>query len=140
VPAGINFKWNHSNLDKGRTLGRKAAEEAIAAYQARDKKPFAENERVRFINERKDDKKGRHIDRERLAKAIAQAKGAGDPETSLKRMDWRVDAISGERVEPDGNGHYPKGSIPYPDFAMRYPEVKAIYVRLGAPDPGLERL
>jgi predicted acylesterase/phospholipase RssA len=140
VPAGINFKWNHSNLDKGRRLGRKAAEEAIAAYHARDKKPFAENERVRFINERKDEKKGRHIDRERLAKAIAQAKGAGDPETSLKRMDWRVDATSGERVEPDGNGNYPKGSIPYPDFAMRYPEVKAIYVRLAAPDPGLERL
>ena len=68
VPAGINFKWNHSNLDKGRRLGRKAAEEAIAAYQARDKKPFAENERVRFINERKDEKKGRHIDRERWQK------------------------------------------------------------------------
>jgi len=33
VPAHINFKWNHSNLDQGRALGKAAAEEAIAAYK-----------------------------------------------------------------------------------------------------------
>src|ERR1700755_1420608 len=31
VPGHINFKWNHSNLDNGRVLGRAAAEQAIAA-------------------------------------------------------------------------------------------------------------
>ena len=30
VPAHIDFKWNHSNLDQGRRLGRAAAEKAIA--------------------------------------------------------------------------------------------------------------
>lgn len=140
VPAGINFKWNHSNLDKGRTLGRKAAEEAIAAYQARDKKPFAENERVRFINERKDDKKGRHIDRERLAIAIAEAKGTRDQKRWLERMESWVDAGSGKEVESDETGKYPIGAIPFPDFALRVPQVKAIYDRLGAPASRLEQL
>jgi predicted acylesterase/phospholipase RssA len=138
VPAGINFKWNHSNLDKGRRLGRKAAVEAIAAYQARDRKPLAKNERVRFINERKDGKKGRHIEEDRLAQAIALATGTRDPEPWSKKMESRVDAKSGKEVEQDGNGKYPKGSIPYPEFAMRNPEVKAIYDRLSA--PGLKLL
>ena len=93
VPAGINFKWNHSNLDKGRRLGR----------------------------------------------AIAQATGRGDPEAWFKRMESRVDAESGKAVEPDETGN-PIGSIPFPDFALRYPEVKTIYDRLGAPDPDLELL
>src|SRR5258708_5726270 len=30
VPGHINFKWNHSNLDDGRKLGKAAAEQAIA--------------------------------------------------------------------------------------------------------------
>jgi len=140
VPAGINFKWNHSNLDKGRRLGRKAAKEAIAAYQARDKKPLAETERVRFINERKDEKKGRHIDKDRLAKAIAMATGTSDLARWLKKMESRVDAESGTEVEPDETGKYPKGSIPYPTFALRYPEVKANYDRLGPLDPRLKLL
>jgi predicted acylesterase/phospholipase RssA len=140
VPAGINFKWNHSNLDMGRRLGREAADEAIAKYFAEGTKTLAENKKARFINERKDDKKGRDIDKERLANAIARAKGTRDPERWLKRMESRVDAESGKEVEPDGTGKYPKGSIPFPDFALRYPEVKTIYDRLGAPDPGLERL
>ena len=32
VPGHINFKWNHSNLENGRELGRAAAEQAIKAY------------------------------------------------------------------------------------------------------------
>ena len=32
VPGHINFKWNHSNLDNGRKLGKAAAEQAIKAY------------------------------------------------------------------------------------------------------------
>jgi predicted acylesterase/phospholipase RssA len=35
VPGHINFKWNHSNLDNGRELGRAAAEQAIKAYEER---------------------------------------------------------------------------------------------------------
>ena len=140
VPAGINFKWNHSNLDKGRTLGRKAAEEAIAAYFAAGTRTLAENEKVRFINERKDDQKGRHIDRERLAIAIGLAKDTRDPERWFKRMESWVDAGSGKEVEPDETGNYPKGAIPFPDFALRVPKVKTIYDRLGAPDRRLELL
>jgi predicted acylesterase/phospholipase RssA len=50
VPGHINFKWNHSNLDDGRKLGKAAAEQAIAVYQREIKhkpqgKPY-------FINER----------------------------------------------------------------------------------------
>ena len=33
VPGHINFKWNHSNLDNGRALGRAAAEQAIKRYE-----------------------------------------------------------------------------------------------------------
>jgi predicted acylesterase/phospholipase RssA len=51
VPAHIDFKWNHSNLDKGRKLGRAAAEKAIAAYRAAGTKAANENDKVRFINE-----------------------------------------------------------------------------------------
>jgi predicted acylesterase/phospholipase RssA len=52
VPAHIDFKWNHSNLDNGRKLGRAAAEKAIAAYKAAGTKAANENDKVRFINER----------------------------------------------------------------------------------------
>jgi predicted acylesterase/phospholipase RssA len=37
VPGHINFKWNHSNLDKGRELGRRAAEQAIQEYRGAKK-------------------------------------------------------------------------------------------------------
>jgi predicted acylesterase/phospholipase RssA len=41
VPGHINFKWNHSNLNDGRKLGRHAARQAIARYNERksEKKP-----------------------------------------------------------------------------------------------------
>ena len=62
VPAHIDFKWNRSNLDNGRKLGRAAAEQAIAAYKATGTKTAAENEKVRFINENpKEDKKARAV-------------------------------------------------------------------------------
>jgi predicted acylesterase/phospholipase RssA len=132
VPAGINFKWNHSNLDKGRELGREAAEAAITEYKNAGITTLDENKEIRFINERKDGKEGRHIDKERLAGAIALAKGTIDRGPWLERMDWWVDAKSGKKVEPDKNGKYPKGSIPYPEFAINYPEVKTFYYGRGA--------
>jgi hypothetical protein len=140
VPAHVNFKWNHSNLDQGRKLGRAAAEKAIAAYEAAGTTTAADNEKVRFINERKDEGEGQHLDRDRLAIAIAKAKRDGDPKACLKKMDWQVDPKTGEQVTPNDKGKYPKGSMPYPDFAISNPEVKEIYGRLGQSGASLEQL
>ena len=140
VPAHVNFKWNHSNLDQGRKLGRAAAEKAIAAYEAAGTTTTADNEKVRFINERKDEGEGQHLDRDRLANAIAKAKRDGDPKACLKKMDWQVDPKTGEQVTPNDKGKYPKGSMPYPDFAISNPEVKEIYGRLGQSGASLEQL
>jgi predicted acylesterase/phospholipase RssA len=140
VPAHVNFKWNYSNLDQGRKLGRAAAEKAIAAYEAAGTTTAADNEKVRFINERKDEGEGQHLDRDRLANAIAKAKRDGDPKTCLEKMDWQVDPKTGEQVTPNDKGKYPKGSMPYPDFAISNPEVKEIYGRLGQSGASLEQL
>jgi predicted acylesterase/phospholipase RssA len=134
VPAHIDFKWNHSNLDQGRKLGRAAAEKAIAAYEAAGTTTAADNERVRFVNQRKDESEGQHLDRDRLAKAIAKVKGDADPKaytTYLKKMDWRVNAKTGAHVKPNDKGKYSNGSMPYPAFAMSNAEVKEIYRLLG---------
>jgi predicted acylesterase/phospholipase RssA len=139
VPAHINFKWNHSNLDESRKLGRAAAEKAIAAYKAAGPVAAADNEKPRFINERKDEGKGQHLDRDRLANAIAKAKGV-DPKACLKKMVWQVDSKTGEQVKPNDKGKYPKGSMPYPVFAMSNPEVKEIYGRLGQSGASLDQL
>jgi predicted acylesterase/phospholipase RssA len=138
VPRHVNFKWNHSNLEQGRREGKAAAQKAYAAYEAAG--GAIKKGTLRFVNERKDEKKGLHLDKDRLANAIAQAKGERDPNRWLEKMEWQVDAKTGEKVEPDANGKYPKGSLPYPAFAVRYPEVKEIYHRLGEPDPSLEKL
>jgi predicted acylesterase/phospholipase RssA len=50
VPGHINFKWNHSNLDNGRKLGRAAAEQAIEKYNAEIN--TAHPGRPLFINDR----------------------------------------------------------------------------------------
>jgi hypothetical protein len=49
VPGHISFKWNHSNLDSGRRLGRIAAEQAIEAYYEHGKRP--RHDGPHFINE-----------------------------------------------------------------------------------------
>jgi predicted acylesterase/phospholipase RssA len=51
VPSHIDFKWNHSNLEAGRELGKKAALKAIEAYESEGMKPAKELTEVRFINE-----------------------------------------------------------------------------------------
>jgi hypothetical protein len=89
---------------------------------------------VGFINERKDESEGQHLDRDRLAKAIAKVKGDADPKaytTYLKKMDWRVNAKTGAHVKPNDNGKYSNGSMPYPAFAMSNADVKEIYRLLG---------
>ena len=87
VPAHIDFKWDHENLNKGRQLGRAAAEDAIAAHKAAGIKTTAE---VRFINENpaRDKKVQARLDkwfereginRELLVRAIVQASPKSDP-------------------------------------------------------------
>jgi predicted acylesterase/phospholipase RssA len=58
VPGHISFKWNHSNLDSGRKLGRAAAEQAIKAYYEHENRPAHAG--PHFINENpaKDDEEG----------------------------------------------------------------------------------
>ena len=50
VPRHIDFKWNHSNLEAGRELGKKAALKAIKAYESKGMKHAKELTEVRFIN------------------------------------------------------------------------------------------
>jgi len=51
VPGHINFKWNHSNLDISRALGRSAAQQAIAEYKSKGTTARTQNNQVRFIND-----------------------------------------------------------------------------------------
>jgi predicted acylesterase/phospholipase RssA len=147
VPAHINFKWNHSNLDHGRALGKAAAEEAIAAYNDAGKK--TEIGKARFINENpaKDKKvraqldeylKREGIDKDLLVKAIVQAKPGSDPKDFLGKMNWWVDA-RGRQVQPDDKGEFREGSIPYAIFAARNAEVNKAYGQLN-PGPDLKLL
>jgi predicted acylesterase/phospholipase RssA len=148
VPAKIDFKWNHRNLDKGRELGRAAAEDAIAAYRAAaGTKTAAENEKVRFINENpKEDKKKRalldeYLKRERLDKALVrEAIDKAKPNVSdlSAKMDGWVDA-NGKQVHPNMKGEYPQGSMPYAVYAMRNVEVRKAYDKLN-PGPSLDSL
>jgi len=50
VPGHINFKWNHSNLDNGRKLGRESAAQAIKQYRAHKDTPHPGE--PLFINEK----------------------------------------------------------------------------------------
>jgi predicted acylesterase/phospholipase RssA len=50
VPHHIDFKWNHSNLERGRDLGKSAAMRAIEAYKKAGETYASENREPRFIN------------------------------------------------------------------------------------------
>jgi predicted acylesterase/phospholipase RssA len=153
VPAHINFKWNHSNLDKGRRLGRAAAEEAIAArIDAGDKTPEQNKNEIggaRFINENPArDKKVRAllnehlkregIDKHLLVKAILEVKPGGDSKVLSAKMNSWVDA-KGQPVEPNDKGEFREGSAPYAVFALRNAEVRKSYGKLN-PGPDLKLL
>jgi predicted acylesterase/phospholipase RssA len=51
VPGHINFKWNHSNLDASRELGKAAAKQAIEAYRNYKASSKASAPGPHFINE-----------------------------------------------------------------------------------------
>jgi len=54
VPGHINFKWNHSNLENGRELGRAAGKQAIKAYKEHAK--LKSHPGPHFINENPEEK------------------------------------------------------------------------------------
>jgi predicted acylesterase/phospholipase RssA len=150
VPAQIDFKWNHSNLDHGRALGRAAAKEALAAYRDAGGPKFAKDMKTaRFINESptKDRKvhanrqqylRQREIDEDRLKEAILKAKPDMDPALLSQKMHWQVDA-KGKKVESNDKGEYPKGSVPYPEFVRHIREVRKFYDEL-TPRPNLSQI
>jgi hypothetical protein len=72
VPGHINLKWDHSNLDDGRKLGRAAAQQAIAAYDEHIAAyPY-------FINEnREKDERWRRLRDQYLKRAVVQRQGKG---------------------------------------------------------------
>jgi hypothetical protein len=61
VPHHIDFKWNHSNLEAGRTRGRNAAMEAINAYKLAGQSFAKDNIKVRFVNARDTPEQGEVI-------------------------------------------------------------------------------
>jgi predicted acylesterase/phospholipase RssA len=149
VPAKINYKWNHSNLDHGRALGKAAAEEAIAAYRRADVKPALQNKEVQFLNENpaRDRKmrarldellKRERIDENLLIEAIHKVKPDIDQKVLSRKMTWWVNP-KGQQVVPDDRGEFPNGATPYAVFAAANPEVKKAYDRLN-PAPSSDLL
>jgi predicted acylesterase/phospholipase RssA len=82
VPGHINFKWNHSNLDDGRKLGRAAAQQAIAAYDehiaARKEHKDKPKDGPHFINENPEkDARWRRLRDQHRERAAVQRQGKG---------------------------------------------------------------
>lgn len=65
---------------------------------------------------------GVRYEKDKLAAAIAQAKGESDPAPYLAKMDNKVDPKSGAVVASDA-----KGAISYGAYALRNAKVKAAY-------------
>lgn len=65
---------------------------------------------------------GVRYDKEKLAAAIAQAKGESDPAPYLAKMESKVDAKTGAVVANDT-----KGAISYGAYALRNAKVKGAY-------------
>lgn len=65
---------------------------------------------------------GIRYDKEKLAQAIAKAKGEADPAPYLLKMENKVDPKTGAVVAPDT-----KGAISWGAYALRNAQVKAAY-------------
>ncbi len=78
VPGHINFKWNHSNLDNGRALGKAAALQAIERYEKEKGKSHPDE--PLFINENPEQEEGwravrdKYYDYQKRAAVRPQAK------------------------------------------------------------------
>lgn len=68
---------------------------------------------------------GVRYDKDKLAAAIAKAKGESDPAPYLAKMDAKVDPKTGAPVPADH-----KGAISYGAYALRVPKVKEAYESL----------
>lgn len=68
---------------------------------------------------------GVRYDKDKLAEAIAAAKGESDPAPYLAKMDQKLDAKTGAVVPSDT-----KGAISYGAYALRNAKVKSEYDRL----------
>jgi predicted acylesterase/phospholipase RssA len=84
VPGQINFKWNQSNLDYGRTLGRAATLQAIDKYgkhiEAQKEKP---KDGPHFVNEHpEEDERWRKLRDQHQRRVAAQRRGKGDSRPS----------------------------------------------------------
>lgn len=78
---------------------------------------------------------GVRYDKEKLAAAIATAKGESDPAPYLAKMDAKVDPKTGAGVPNDT-----KGAISYGAFALRVPKVKEAYDALTGGGTKIEML
>lgn len=78
---------------------------------------------------------GVRYDKEKLAAAIASAKGESDPAPYLAKMDAKVDPKTGAGVPNDT-----KGAISYGAFALRVPKVKEAYDALTGGGTKIEML
>ena len=78
VPGHINFKWNHSNLDNGRALGKAATLQAIDRYEKEKGKSHPDE--PLFINENPEQEEGwrairdKYYDYQKRAAVRPQAK------------------------------------------------------------------
>lgn len=78
---------------------------------------------------------GVRYDKDKLAAAIAQAKGEKDPAPYLAKMDHKVDQKTGAVVPTDT-----KGAISYGAFALRNAKVKAAYDALAGTGVSLDAI
>lgn len=78
---------------------------------------------------------GVRYDKDKLAAAIASAKGESDPAPYLAKMDNKVDPKTGAVVASDA-----KGAISYGAFALRNAKVKAAYDALAGTGTSIDAL
>lgn len=78
---------------------------------------------------------GIRYDKEKLAAAIAQAKGESDPAPYLAKMENKVDTKTGAVVASDA-----KGAISYGAYALRNAKVKAAYDALAGTGTSIDSL
>src|SRR5262245_46888714 len=97
-----------------------------------DAAPSRFNEFVLQRLERRGGGAGPSYDPAAMAQALAQVTGRNADEFRAK-MDWRVDAKTGKRVEQDAAGEWPKGSKPYPSFAYENKDVAKVYDAIKGP-------
>lgn len=120
IMGGLTLAGNVVNTDTKGPKGDPGAD-VISAIRER----FAELEKGVWAD-RATGVGGVRYDAEKLAQAIANAKGETDPAPYAKKIaEIKVDAKTGASVAPDT-----KGAISYGSYALRNPKVKGEYEKL----------